>query len=284
MQAPKNEKCEVFLMEIGVVITLNANGMEEKFRKAAEGGFGVSQLIAWDMSLLTEETAKSIRELCQKYAVRISTFWCGWTGGGIWDFIRGPSTLGIVPPETQAARVAELQHGSDFARMIGADRMATHLGFIPEVPSDPKYQPTVEAVRAIAARCKANGQEFIFETGQETPVTLLRLITDTGCDNLGINLDPANLILYGKANPVDALCVFGQYVRDVHAKDGRYPTNGRQLGVQTPLGEGQVDFPALIAGLRRVGYDGTLIIEREISGPEQERDILAAKAMLEALI
>ena len=112
----------------------------------------------------------------------------------------------------------------------------------------------------------------------------MRLITDTGCDNLGINLDPANLILYGKANPVDALLVIGQYVRDVHAKDGMYPTDGRSLGKQMPLGEGHVNFPALIKGLKNVGYDGTLIIEREISGPEQERDILAAKAMLEELI
>ena len=271
-------------MEIGVVIILSSEGMEEKFKKAAEGGFGVCQLIAWDMSLLTEQTAELIRDLCQKYAVRVSTFWCGWTGGGIWDFIRGPETLGIVPPDTREARVAELCHGSDFGRMIGARQMATHLGFIPEVPSDPKYQPVVEAVRVIAARCKENGLLFIFETGQETPVTLLRLITDTGCDNLGINLDPANLILYGKANPVDALRVFGRYVRDVHAKDGCYPTDPRRLGVQMPLGEGQVNFPALIAGLREVGYDGTLIIEREISGPEQERDILAGKALLEALI
>ena len=271
-------------MEIGVVINLTAGGLEEKFKKAAENGFTVCQLIAWDMSILTEETAELIRALCQKYAVRVSTFWCGWTGGGIWNFIEGPETLGIVPLATQAPRVAELCHGSDFAKMIGAPQMATHLGFIPEVPSDPKYMPAVEAVRTIAARCKENGQLFIFETGQETPVTLLRLITDSGCDNLGINLDPANLILYGKANPVDALCVFGQYVRDVHAKDGRYPTNGRQLGVQTPLGEGQVNFPALVTGLRECGYDGTLIIEREISGPDQERDILAAKAMLEALI
>lgn len=271
-------------MEIGVVIILTSGGMEEKFKKAAESGFGVCQLIAWDMSLLTEETAGLIREYCQKYAVRISTFWCGWTGGGIWDFIRGPETLGIVPLETQASRVAELCHGSDFAKMIGAPQMATHLGFIPEVPSDPKYQPAVEAVRVIAARCKENGQYFIFETGQETPVTLLRLITDTGCDNLGINLDPANLILYGKANPVDALRIFGHYVRDVHAKDGKYPTNPRQLGEQTALGEGDVNFPALIAGLRACGYDATLTIEREISGPEQERDILAAKKLLEGLL
>lgn len=271
-------------MEIGVVIVYEKGKLEEKFKKAAEAGFHVCQLICWTPRELTGDDTALVRELCQKYAVRISTYWAGWTGGGIWNFISGPTTLGIVPPETRTERVADLKLGSDFAAALGVDKVATHLGFIPENPSDPAYPPVMETVRELGEYCKKNGQQFIFETGQETPVTLLRLITDTGCDNLGINLDPANLILYGKANPVDALLVIGQYVRDVHAKDGKYPTDGRSLGMQMPLGEGHVNFPALIAGLKNVGYDGTLIIEREISGPEQERDILAAKAMLEALI
>ena len=90
--------------------------------------------------------------------------------------------------------------------------------------------------------------------------------------------------MYGKANPVDAVGIIGKYVRDVHAKDGNYPTCGRSLGNETPLGEGKVNFPALIAALREVGYDGPLTIEREIDGDEQIKDILSAKAMLEELI
>ena len=77
-----------------------------------------------------------------------------------------------------------------------------------------------------------------------------------GTDNLGINLDPANLILYGKGNPVDALDVFGKYVRDMHGKDGFYPTDGKNLGEEVPVGEGKVNFPALIAKLKELGYDG----------------------------
>ena len=107
---------------------------------------------------------------------------------------------------------------------------------------------------------------------------------DVGLDNLGINLDPANLILYGKANPVDALGVIGKYVRDVHGKDGLYPTNGRELGCETPLGEGKVDFPRFVARLKELGYDGAITIEREISGEEQKKDIVRAKAILETLI
>ena len=160
----------------------------------------------------------------------------------------------------------------------------THVGFMPENPHDPDYVGTIAMLRYIAGILKERGQYFLFETGQETPVVLLRAIEDIGTGNIGINLDTANLILYGKANPVDALDVFGKYVRNTHMKDGCYPTDGRHLGRETPLGEGKVDFPALIAKLKALGYTGPLTIEREISGEQQLHDILAAKAMLEKLL
>jgi sugar phosphate isomerase/epimerase len=177
-----------------------------------------------------------------------------------------------------------LMRGSDFAKKIGVQDLATHVGFIPENPNDPEYKSLIAALRYLAAYCQTNGQYFNFETGQETPVTLLRTIEDIGMPNLGINLDPANLILYGKGNPVDALDVFGGYVRGVHAKDGLYPTTGRLLGQEVPLGQGKVNVPALIACLKAIGYDGPLTIEREISGEQQTADILAAKTLLEHIL
>ena len=139
------------------------------------------------------------------------------------------------------------------------------------------------AKNCYASYCKKNGQYFLFETGQETPVTLLRTIEDVGTGNLGINIDPANLLMYGKANPTDALDVFGKYVRGVHGKDGEYPTNGRHLGAEKPMGEGRVNFPVFIAKLKEIGYDGAITIEREIEGEEQIRDIINAKALLEGI-
>ena len=156
-----------------------------------------------------------------------------------------------------------------------------HVGYIPENPNDPTYNGLVIAVRYIANHCKNNGQYFLFETGQETPITLLRTIEDSGCDNLGVNLDTANLILYGKANPVDALDVIGKYVRGTHMKDGLYPTTGRNIGKEVPMGQGKVDFKALVKRLKEIGYEGPLTIEREISGPKQIEDIRMAKALLE---
>ena len=181
-----------------------------------------------------------------------------------------------------------LLEGSDFANKLGAKFMVTHVGYIPENPLDPNYHGVLNACKTVAERCAKNGQMFLFETGQETPVTLRRALQDieasVGAGCVGINLDPANLILYGKANPVDALEVFGEYVRGVHGKDGKYPTDGHFLGEETPLGKGKVNYPAFIRKLKEVGYTGDITIEREISGDEQTRDILMAKALLEKLI
>jgi sugar phosphate isomerase/epimerase len=105
-----------------------------------------------------------------------------------------------------------------------------------------------------------------------------------GLDNVGVNLDPANLVLYGKANPVDSLDVFGQYVEGMHAKDGLYPTNGRELGKEVPLGEGKVDFPVLIERLKGYGFKGPITIEREISGGQQIIDIRKGIELLTPLL
>ena len=105
-----------------------------------------------------------------------------------------------------------------------------------------------------------------------------------GTGNLGINLDPANLILYGKGNPIDALDVFGKYVMSVHAKDGCYPTCGTDLGCETRIGDGKVNFRALFEKLHELGYDSYVTIEREIEGDQQLADILYAREYLQNII
>ena len=271
-------------MDLGVCIVHGHKSNEEAFRSVAEMGFSSCQLLSWDRSFWTDAEAEEIKEKMQKYGIRISAFWCGWQGPTVWDFYEGPETLGLVPVTYRYARMKDLMDGSDFAKKLGVTDVATHMGFIPENPNDPNYAGLLSAIKTVAAHYKNNGQYLLFETGQETPVTLLRMIQNTGFDNLGINLDPANLVLYGKANPVDALDVFGKYVRGVHAKDGKYPTDGRYLGAEVPIGEGKVDFEKLLSGLHALGYTGSITIEREIDGEQQTKDIIAAKAYLEKIL
>ena len=272
-------------MKIGTCVTLSApEQLAASLSVLRENGFDSCQLMAWEPALWTEENAVRTKELLQEYGVTVSAFWCGWEGPKVWDFYDGQLTLGLVPPEYRAQRIRNLCDGADFARLLGITDVVTHMGFIPENPNDPNFGSFCVAVRTVAERLKENGQFLLFETGQESPVTLLRCFERVGCDNLGVNLDTANLILYGKANPVDALDVFGRYVRNLHAKDGLYPVNGHDLGRETRIGEGKVDFRALFVRLHELGYDAYVTIEREISGGQQLLDILDAKAYLERLI
>ena len=270
-------------IQLGVLAGLE-EGPEHAIDKVHSLGFPTCQVACWREEHLADDIAQRLRAAAAQKGVTISTIWAGLPGRHVWDFIEGPTTIGLVPEATRAERLAVLKRSAEFASKVGVPSITTHVGFIPENPTDPNYPPVIAALKEAADHCAKLGLGFWFETGQETPITLLRTIHDIGTDNLGINLDPANLLMYGKANPVDALDVFGQYVRGVHAKDGEYPTNGRQLGVEKPLGEGRVNFPALLAKLKRLGFSGALTIEREISGPQQIADIQKAKQMLEAIL
>ncbi len=228
--------------------------------------------------------APSLRAALDKYQVKASAIMTLGPGPMVWDSYSGPKTIGIVPPATRAARVDALKRASDLGKACGVGAVHTHCGFIPENPNDPLYTDAVNAIREVAEHCKANGQIFLMETGQESPVTMLRAIEDAGAGNINVNLDTANLILYGKGEPVGALDVLGKYVRGLHAKDGLYPTDPKQLGREVPIGEGRVNFSEVMKSLHRLGYAGPITIEREISGAQQETDIRRSKLFLEQLI
>ena len=272
-------------MKIGTCVNFTAiSEMENKFATLRDNGFDSCQLLSWHPATWTDENAAVLNTLTEKYGVTISAFWCGWEGPADWNFYEGQLTLGLVPPEYRQMRIQNLCDGADFAKKLGVTDVITHMGYIPENPYDPNWGGFCITVRTVARHLKANGQFLLFETGQETPVTMLRCFETVGCDNLGINLDTANVILYGKANPVDALEVFGKYVRNLHAKDGCWPTNGRELGRETAIGQGKVNFKALFAKLHELGYDSWVTIEREIEGGQQLTDILAGRAYLQAII
>lgn len=187
--------------------------------------------------------------------------------------------MGLLPGEYRETRVKDLCDGADFALKLGVTDVVTHMGFIPENPYDVRFAPFCAAVKRVASHLKKNGQYLLFESGQETPVTMLRCFETVDEDNLGVNLDTANLILYGKGNPVDSLDVFGKYVRNIHAKDGFYPTDGHSLGREVTIGEGKVDFAAFFKKLADLGYDSHVTIEREI-GDEPEAIIAARDYLL----
>ena len=232
----------------------------------------------------TPAIASQMKDLLNQYEVIATTVEVVGPPPLEWNFLRGPSTIGLVPPATRAARIDALQQASDFAKLLGVSQVQTHCGFIPEDPADALYPGTVEAIRSVAQHCHENGQYFLMETGQETPTTMSRMIRDVGLANLAVGLDTANLILYGKANPVDAVDILGPHVRSIHAKDGKWPTDPSQLGQEVLIGKGLVDFRAVFTKLHRIGYQGAVTIERETSGPQQIEDVRQEKQYLENIL
>jgi sugar phosphate isomerase/epimerase len=200
--------------------------------------------------------AAQLAEAASVQGIRIVAMITLGPGETVWDFYEGPETIGLVSREHRQKRVEHMRRASDFAKRAGIPALETHVGFIPETPRDPLYQETVAALKEVVGTCRANGQQFFYHAGQETPVTLLRTMTDVGMDNQ----------------------------RVVNFKDGLWPVNGKDLGSETPIPAGKVDFPRLIRKLKEVGYQGPMIIEREISGPQLLADVRAGKDYIEGLL
>lgn len=204
-------------------------------------------------------------------------------GAMVWDFVRGPGTIGLVPRAGRRQRIDHLIDASEFAKTMSIPMVETHCGFIPEDPADALYRETVDAIREVAGHCRRNSQIFLYHAGQESAATLLRTIEDVGLENQGVGLDTANPIMYGKGNPVDSVEMLGRHLRLVNFKDGMFPKDGRRLGTETPIGSGRVRFRELMLALKSAGYSGPLLIERENAGERFEQDILASKRYLEKL-
>ncbi len=213
----------------------------------------------------TKKRAEEFSAKLKQMGITISAVFGGFEGESYADIPTTAKTVGLVPPETRAERTAEMKEISDFARLLGVDVIALHVGFVPHDVSDPLHKGAVAVVQEICDRAKANGQRLHLETGQESPEALLQFHAEVARQNLFINFDPANMILYGSGEPIAALKKVGKYVRSVHCKDAKWAANpGKEWGAEVPLGEGDVGFENFLRTLKEIGYDGPLTIEREI--------------------
>jgi len=262
---------------MGLVVWIEeGQSIDAAIRQVHNFGFSVCQV---GFARLTPEVATPLQTALSKYGVTATAFSEHGPGERIFDFYQGPETIGIIPVATRKARIKNLKLAADIASRLNIPAIHTHLGFTPEDPNNPLYPQTVTALREIASYCKDKGVIFLCELGQETPVTLVRLIKDVGTGNVFVNLDFANLISYGKGNPVDAMDVLGDRVRGTHVKDAVFPTGTWHLGKGAPLGQGKVDFPTVLAQLRNVNYTGPFLFEAWST----REDVFRRKAFLEKL-
>ncbi len=257
---------------IGVFASLDA-GLGVKLEVARELGVPTIQLHAPHQQTRTKANAEAFLKKLVDYGIRLTAVFGGFDGESYADIPTVDRTVGLVPPETRAARLAEMKEISDFAKLLGCPVIALHLGFVPHDAQAAPYQEILGITRDLCDYAAANGQALHLETGQESAAGLLQFIGDVRSDNLYINFDPANMILYGSGEPIEALRMVGKFVRSIHCKDGTWAANpGQEWGREVPLGEGDVGMENYLRTLKEIGYDGPLTIEREIpQEPERQK-------------
>lgn len=249
---------------LGVFASVDA-GLGVKLEVAHELGVPTIQLHAPHQASRTQAAADAFLKRLQGFGIQLTAVFGGFEGESYADIPTVVRTVGLVPPETRAARTQEMKEISDFAKILGCPVVALHIGFVPHDRTLPLYQEVLDVAREVCDHCAKNGQALHLETGQETADDLLQFIKDVGRNNLFINFDPANMILYGTGEPIAALRKVGAFVRSIHCKDGKWAKNpGQEWGQEVPLGEGDVGMENYLRTLAEIGYTGPLTVEREI--------------------
>ncbi|MFN7730331.1 MAG: sugar phosphate isomerase/epimerase family protein [Pirellula sp.] len=249
---------------IGVFTSIDA-GLGVHLDVARELGIPSIQLHTPHASGRTPAAAEAFLKKLDEYGIELTCVFGGFDGESYADIPTVERTIGLVPPETRAARLKEMKEIADFARLLGCDVVGLHLGVVPHDTKSKEYADIVEVTRQLCDHAAKNEQAVHLETGQETADALLQFIGDTQRANLFINFDPANMILYGTGEPIEALRKVGKYVRSVHCKDATWSDQpGKTWGAEVPLGNGAVNIGNYLAVLKEIGYTGPLTIEREI--------------------
>lgn len=258
---------------LGVFASIDA-GLGVHLDVAHELGVPTVHLHTPQAATRTEANATAFRARLAELGIKISVVFAGFDGESYADIPTVVKTVGLTPPDLRAARLAELKEIADFARMLSSEEtsyaggpipVGLHIGFVPHDAASDDFKAIVAATQAICDHCAPHDQAVHLETGQEPADVLLEFLAAVDRKNLGVNFDPANMILYGCGEPLPALKQLGHHIRSVHCKDAKWSDQpGKTWGEETPLGKGDVDFPGFIAVLNEIGYDGPLTIEREI--------------------
>ncbi len=257
---------------IGVFASIDA-GLGVNLDVARELEISTIQLHAPKKSTRTTENARQFLHRLQELEIQLTAVFGGFEGESYVDIPTVQRTVGLVPEQWRTERLAEMKEISDFARSLDCHVIGLHLGFVPHDVNSPTYADVVDVTRNLCEHAARNDQNVHLETGQESADALVEFMDQVDVANLFVNFDPANMILYGTGQPIEALNKLGSRVRSVHCKDAKWAANpGKEWGREVPLGEGDVDVDQYLQTLCEIGYDGPLTIEREIpQEPERQK-------------
>ncbi len=279
-------------MKIGVMVDSLQLGVREGIRKARALGAEGIQLYAVQGPMAPENLngpqRKDLLSFIRDEGMVVTAI-CGDPGGH-----------GFADPTLNPARIERSKRIMELAVELGSSVVTTHIGVIPASPDHPRYGILQAACAELGQFGDSIGARFAIETGPETAPVLKRFIDSLSSGGVGVNLDPANFVMVTGQDPVEAVGILKPYIVHTHAKDGRmfrktdpeiiygfFADGGiedlrmEDYFLETPLGEGQVDFPAYLGALRNIGFDGWLTIERE-TGKDPATDIGMAIRFLQA--
>jgi L-ribulose-5-phosphate 3-epimerase len=224
----------------------------------------------------------ALPELCAKQGVALVSGMFGTVGEDYSTLESIQRTGGVVPDATWPENWRNIQAAADIAQKLKLKLVTFHAGFLPHEPSDPRFQTLLQRMALIADLFAAKHMELGLETGQETAETLGAFLQKLGKPNVGVNFDPANMILYDKGDPIIALQALGPWLKQCHIKDAVKTKMPGTWGEEVSVGTGQVDWPAFMRTLDKLHFQGNLAIERE-AGEQRVADIRTARQFLEKI-
>jgi L-ribulose-5-phosphate 3-epimerase len=268
-------------LSIGVCSwSLQVKSVAELKRLLDQLGVNVTQIACGDPVHASWDEGEAMPEAARASGLVMTGAMLGFPG----EDYTTPQTIkrtgGFGDPALRPERLERLRWALDRTVALGLTDLMLHAGFLPE-PSDPDRGPFLETLSEAGRLAAEAGVTLAFETGQETAELLRRTLDDLNAPNIKVNFDPANMLLYDMGDPIAAVELLGPRIRSVHVKDARRPRTPGQWGEEVPLGQGEVDVRRFVQTLRRVGYQGPLVIEREVGDQASRmRDIAHGIAFL----
>ena len=263
--------------------SLRVTNVGELRRLMADLGVTVAQIACGDPNHANWDEGDAFPAAARASGLTFSGAMLGFPGEDYTTPATIRATGGFGDPDTRPERLDTLRWGLERTVALGLADLTLHAGFLPD-PSDPARTPFLDTLARAGRLAQDVGVTLAFETGQESADLLRRTLDDLASPNIKINFDPANMLLYDMGDPIRAVEVLGPDIRSVHVKDALRPTVHGQWGREVPLGQGEVDIPAFLAALRRVGYAGPLVVERGGDDTDEcRRDFAAGLSYLRSL-
>jgi sugar phosphate isomerase/epimerase len=253
--------------------SLQVKNVPELRRLLDQLGIDVIQIACGDPHHASWDEGDAMPQAARAAGFRMSGAMLGFPGEDYTTPQTIQKTGGFGDPALRPERLKCLEWGLKRTKELGLSDIMFHGGFLPE-PSSPDRKPFLDTLAKAAEMARTLGITIALETGQETANLLRRTLDDLKCPNVKVNFDPANMILYDMGDPIRAVETLGPDIRSVHVKDANATKVKGTWGEEVPLGQGQANIRLFVQTLKKVGYKGPLVIEREVgTQPERIRDV-----------